>query len=136
MTSKIRSAAASVFWIDTLTLLSLLAGPLMKSRYVMLAVPALWTGLERTHGTFGFAWLALGNAGDFHQQRCQNVRARYAPKRRHAAAVDALGDGEAVDHCAWLNRKLRHAHLPIERRSASQCGKPFSRIRIAAVSTS
>ena len=24
---------------------------------------ALWTGLERTHGTFGFAWLDLGNAG-------------------------------------------------------------------------
>src|SRR3954468_24680172 len=42
---------------------SLLAGPLMKNRYAILAVPALWTGLERTHGTFGFAWLALGNAG-------------------------------------------------------------------------
>ena len=27
------------------------------------AVAALWTGLERTHGTFGFAWLDLGNAG-------------------------------------------------------------------------
>jgi apolipoprotein N-acyltransferase len=26
-------------------------------------VAALWTGLERTHGTFGFAWLDLGNAG-------------------------------------------------------------------------
>jgi len=24
---------------------------------------ALWTGLERTHGPFGFAWLDLGNAG-------------------------------------------------------------------------
>ncbi|MBY0508072.1 MAG: apolipoprotein N-acyltransferase [Bryobacteraceae bacterium] len=24
---------------------------------------ALWTGLERTHGDFGFAWLTLGNAG-------------------------------------------------------------------------
>src|SRR3954466_9394982 len=41
----------------------LLAGPLMRRRYALLAVPALWTGLERTHGTFGFAWLALGNAG-------------------------------------------------------------------------
>lgn len=27
------------------------------------AVAALWTGIERTHGTFGFAWLTLGNAG-------------------------------------------------------------------------
>jgi apolipoprotein N-acyltransferase len=27
------------------------------------AVAALWTGIERTHGTFAFAWLALGNAG-------------------------------------------------------------------------
>ena len=27
------------------------------------AIAALWTGIERTHGTFGFAWLALGNAG-------------------------------------------------------------------------
>jgi apolipoprotein N-acyltransferase len=26
-------------------------------------VAALWTGLERTHGTFGFAWLDLGDAG-------------------------------------------------------------------------
>jgi apolipoprotein N-acyltransferase len=27
------------------------------------ATAALWTGLERTHGPFGFAWLDLGNAG-------------------------------------------------------------------------
>jgi apolipoprotein N-acyltransferase len=27
------------------------------------AVAALWTGIERTHGFFGFAWLDLGNAG-------------------------------------------------------------------------
>jgi apolipoprotein N-acyltransferase len=46
-----------------LAVFSFLAGPLMKGRYAVLAVPALWTGLERTHGTFGFAWLALGNAG-------------------------------------------------------------------------
>src|SRR3954471_8294618 len=46
-----------------LAVFSLLAGPLMTRSYAVLAVPALWTGLERTHGTFGFAWLALGNAG-------------------------------------------------------------------------
>jgi apolipoprotein N-acyltransferase len=40
-----------------------LAGPLMGRAYSVPAVAALWTGLERTHGTFGFAWLALGNAG-------------------------------------------------------------------------
>jgi apolipoprotein N-acyltransferase len=40
-----------------------LAGPLMRRNYAIPAVAALWTGLERTHGTFGFAWLDLGNAG-------------------------------------------------------------------------
>ncbi|MBV9304005.1 MAG: apolipoprotein N-acyltransferase [Acidobacteriaceae bacterium] len=40
-----------------------LAGPLMHRGYAVPAVAALWTGLERTHGTFGFAWLDLGNAG-------------------------------------------------------------------------
>jgi apolipoprotein N-acyltransferase len=40
-----------------------LAGPLMRRVYAIPAVAALWTGLERTHGTFGFAWLDLGNAG-------------------------------------------------------------------------
>ncbi|MGA8027659.1 MAG: apolipoprotein N-acyltransferase [Bryobacteraceae bacterium] len=40
-----------------------LAGPLMQRAYAVPAVAALWTGIERTNGTFGFAWLALGNAG-------------------------------------------------------------------------
>lgn len=46
-----------------LAVFSWLAGPLMRKPYAVPAVAALWTGLERTHGTFGFAWLALGNAG-------------------------------------------------------------------------
>ena len=46
-----------------LAVFSLLAGPLMQRAYALPAVAALWTGLERTHGTFGFAWLDLGNAG-------------------------------------------------------------------------
>ncbi|MFL6352025.1 MAG: apolipoprotein N-acyltransferase [Bryobacteraceae bacterium] len=46
-----------------LAVFSWLAGPLMRRTYAVPAVAALWTGLERTHGTFGFAWLALGNAG-------------------------------------------------------------------------
>ncbi len=46
-----------------LAVFALLAGPLMNRAYALPAVAALWTGLERTHGTFGFAWLALGNAG-------------------------------------------------------------------------
>lgn len=46
-----------------LAVFSWLAGPLMNRAYALPAVAALWTGLERTHGTFGFAWLALGNAG-------------------------------------------------------------------------
>jgi apolipoprotein N-acyltransferase len=40
-----------------------LAGPLMWRAYAVPAVAALWAGLERTHATFGFAWLDLGNAG-------------------------------------------------------------------------
>jgi apolipoprotein N-acyltransferase len=46
-----------------LAVFSWLAGPLMARTYAVPAIAALWTGLERTHGTFGFAWLALGNAG-------------------------------------------------------------------------
>jgi apolipoprotein N-acyltransferase len=39
-----------------------LAGPLMQRVYALPAVAALWTGLERTHATFGFTWMQLGNA--------------------------------------------------------------------------
>jgi apolipoprotein N-acyltransferase len=46
-----------------LALFGLLAAVLLRTRYAIPAVAALWTGLERTHGTFGFAWLTLGNAG-------------------------------------------------------------------------
>lgn len=46
-----------------LAVFSWLAGPLMGTVYAVPAVAALWTGLERTHETFGFAWLDLGNAG-------------------------------------------------------------------------
>jgi len=42
---------------------SLLAAVLLNTRYAIPAIAALWTGIERTHATFGFAWLALGNAG-------------------------------------------------------------------------
>ena len=40
-----------------------LAGYLIRRRWAIPAVAALWVGLERTHGPLGFAWLALGNAG-------------------------------------------------------------------------
>ncbi len=42
---------------------SWLAGPIMRRLWAVPALAALWTGLERTHGPLGFAWLALGNAG-------------------------------------------------------------------------
>src|SRR5271157_735289 len=42
---------------------SMLAGALLPRWYAIPGVAALWTGLERTHGPLGFAWLALGNAG-------------------------------------------------------------------------
>ncbi len=40
-----------------------LAGFVMSKPWAVPAVAALWTGLERTHGELGFAWLDLGNAG-------------------------------------------------------------------------
>jgi apolipoprotein N-acyltransferase len=46
-----------------LALFSLLAAVLIDTPYAIPAIAALWTGIERTHGTFGFAWLTLGNAG-------------------------------------------------------------------------
>jgi len=46
-----------------LAVFSTLAGPLISRPYALVAIPALWTGIERTHGTFGFAWLDLGNLG-------------------------------------------------------------------------
>jgi apolipoprotein N-acyltransferase len=46
-----------------LGIFSMLAAVLLKTPYAIPAIAALWTGIERTHGTFGFAWLTLGNAG-------------------------------------------------------------------------
>jgi len=46
-----------------LAVFSLLAGVLVGTSYAVPTIAALWTGIERTHGTLGFAWLALGNAG-------------------------------------------------------------------------
>lgn len=46
-----------------LAVFATLAGFLMPRWYAIPAVAALWTGIERTHGFFGFAWLDLGNAG-------------------------------------------------------------------------
>ncbi len=42
---------------------SLFAAVLIPTPFAAPAIAALWTGIERTHATFGFAWLALGNAG-------------------------------------------------------------------------
>jgi len=41
----------------------LLAGPLMRRWWAVPAIAALWVAIEVTHGSLGFAWLALGNAG-------------------------------------------------------------------------
>ncbi len=41
---------------------AMLAGWLMPRPWAVPGVAALWVGIERTHGTFGFAWLTLGNA--------------------------------------------------------------------------
>src|SRR5579871_4439741 len=45
-----------------LGLFSLFAAVLLETSYAVPAIAALWTGIERTHATFGFAWLDLGNA--------------------------------------------------------------------------
>jgi apolipoprotein N-acyltransferase len=42
---------------------SAFAGPLMRRWWAAPAVAALWVAVEATHGSLGFAWLALGNAG-------------------------------------------------------------------------
>jgi apolipoprotein N-acyltransferase len=42
---------------------ALLARQPVRRWWAIPAVAALWTGIERTHGPLGFAWLALGNAG-------------------------------------------------------------------------
>ena len=42
---------------------ALAAGWLKRTWWWPFAIAALWTGIERTHGTFAFAWLTLGNAG-------------------------------------------------------------------------
>jgi len=46
-----------------LAVFALLAGILMRRWWAVPAVPALWVAIEATHGSLGFAWLALGNAG-------------------------------------------------------------------------
>ena len=46
-----------------MALFAVLAGPLLHCSFAIPAAAAIWTGLERTHGTFGFAWLTLGDAG-------------------------------------------------------------------------
>lgn len=40
-----------------------LAGYLIHRSWAIVAIAALWVGIERTHGPLGFAWMALGNAG-------------------------------------------------------------------------
>ena len=42
---------------------ALLAGILMRRWWAIPAVAAWWVTVEATHGSLGFAWLALGNAG-------------------------------------------------------------------------
>ena len=45
-----------------LAVFTLLAGILMRRWWAVPAVAALWVAIEATHGSLGFAWLALGNA--------------------------------------------------------------------------
>jgi apolipoprotein N-acyltransferase len=45
-----------------MALFAALAGFLMPRPWAIPAIAALWTGIERTHGPLGFAWVDLGNA--------------------------------------------------------------------------
>ena len=58
--------------------------------------------------------LALGNPRDLHQQRHGDAGMRHRPQRRHAALVDALPDGEAIQFRAGRDCRLRHPLLPYE----------------------
>ncbi len=51
-----------------------LSGHVIHRSWAIPALAALWVGIERTHGTFGFAWLILGNAGTE-----MSIPARLAP---------------------------------------------------------
>ena len=42
---------------------TLLAGLVMRTVWAIPGVAALWVAIEVTHGSLGFAWLTLGNAG-------------------------------------------------------------------------
>ena len=46
-----------------LGLFGLLGGVLIRRRYAVAAIPALWVAIERIPDPFGFMWLHLGNAG-------------------------------------------------------------------------
>jgi apolipoprotein N-acyltransferase len=46
-----------------LGLFGLLGGVLIRRRYAVAAIPALWVAIERIPDPFGFMWLPLGNAG-------------------------------------------------------------------------
>lgn len=41
----------------------LFAGVLIQKKYAIVAIPALWAGIERIPGPFFYTWLTLGNAG-------------------------------------------------------------------------
>jgi apolipoprotein N-acyltransferase len=43
-------------------LFAALAGPLLRGRWAIPAVAALWCGIEHAHGSWGLAWLGLGFA--------------------------------------------------------------------------
>jgi len=84
-----------------------LAGFVIDRWWAIPAIAALWTGLERTHGPFGFAWLDLGNAGID-----MPVLMRLAPITgvyglsfvfaMIACAVALIGIGRTRQELAWL----------------------------------
>jgi apolipoprotein N-acyltransferase len=41
---------------------ALLAGPVLRLRWALLAIAALWVGVDFTFGSLGFQWVTLGNA--------------------------------------------------------------------------
>jgi len=84
-----------------------LAGPIMNRPYAIPAVAALWTGLERTHATFGFTWLQLGDAAIN-----MSVPLRLAPIVGVYGMSFVFAMLSAAAACVWLRQpRMRLAPL-------------------------
>ena len=71
------------------------AGFLVHRTYAVPAIAALWTGIERTHGTFGFAWLVKGETL-FKDAAAPDQAVSVEATPTHAVAVDTTAAAGAA----------------------------------------